>query len=79
MSISVGSLQFSAPVVLAPMSGVTDLPFRRLVKRLGADLVVSEMIASQSMIRRSKESLKLAGSCPEEFPMRCSSPAATRR
>ena len=69
MSISVGPLQFSAPVVLAPMSGVTDLPFRRLVKRLGADLVVSEMIASQSMIRRSKESLKLAGSCPEEFPM----------
>jgi tRNA-dihydrouridine synthase B len=51
------------------MSGVTDLPFRRLVKRLGADLVVSEMIASQSMIRQSKESLRLAGSCPEEFPM----------
>lgn len=69
MSIAVGPLQFPAPVVLAPMSGVTDLPFRRLVKRLGADLVVSEMIASQSMIRQSKESLKLAGSCPEEFPM----------
>ena len=69
MSIAVGPLQFSVPVVLAPMSGVTDLPFRRLVKRLGADLVVSEMIASQSMIRQSKESLKLAGSCPEEFPM----------
>ena len=69
MSIAVGPLQFSSPVVLAPMSGVTDLPFRRLVKRLGADLVVSEMIASQSMIRQSKESLRLAGSCPEEFPM----------
>ncbi len=69
MSIAVGPLQFSMPVVLAPMSGVTDLPFRRLVKRLGADLVVSEMIASQAMIRQSKESLKLAGSCPEEFPM----------
>jgi tRNA-dihydrouridine synthase B len=51
------------------MSGVTDLPFRRLVKRLGVDLVVSEMIASQSMIRQTKVSLKLAGSCPEEFPM----------
>jgi len=69
VSISVGPLQFSAPVVLAPMSGVTDLPFRRLVKRLGADLVVSEMIASQAMIRRSKESLRLADSAPEEFPM----------
>jgi tRNA-dihydrouridine synthase B len=51
------------------MSGVTDLPFRRLVKRLGADLVVSEMIASQAMIRQTKQSLKLAGSCLEEFPM----------
>jgi tRNA-dihydrouridine synthase B len=51
------------------MSGVTDLPFRRLVKRLGADLVVSEMIASQAMIRQSKESLRLGESCPEEFPM----------
>ncbi len=69
MSISVGPLQFSSPVVLAPMSGVTDLPFRRLVKRLGTDLVVSEMIASQAMIRRSKESLRLGESCPEEFPM----------
>ncbi|MDX1576196.1 MAG: tRNA dihydrouridine synthase DusB [Kiloniellales bacterium] len=69
MSIAVGSLQFSSPVVLAPMSGVTDLPFRRLVKGLGADLVVSEMIASQAMIRRSKESLRLGESCPEEFPM----------
>ena len=69
MSISVGPLQFTAPVVLAPMSGVTDLPFRRLVKRLGADLVVSEMIASQSMIRQTEVSLRLGESCPEEFPM----------
>ncbi len=66
--ISFAGLSF-APVVLAPMSGVTDLPFRRLVKRLGAGLVVSEMIASQSMVRQTKESLKLSRSTPEEFPM----------
>ncbi len=69
MGIDIGPLHLADPVVMAPMSGVTDLPFRRLVKRLGVDLVVSEMIASQAMIRHSKESLKLAGSCPEEFPM----------
>jgi tRNA-dihydrouridine synthase B len=51
MGISVGSLMLEEPVILAPMSGVTDLPFRRLVKQLGAGLVVSEMIASEAMIR----------------------------
>jgi tRNA-dihydrouridine synthase B len=69
MSISVGSLVLDDPVILAPMSGVTDLPFRRLVKRLGADLVVSEMIASEAMVRETRQSLTMARSCPEEQPM----------
>jgi tRNA-dihydrouridine synthase B len=51
------------------MSGVTDLPFRRLVKSWGAGLVVSEMIASQAMIRQSRQSLKMAETVPEESPM----------
>ena len=46
MVIRVGPIELKDPVILAPMSGVTDLPFRRLVKREGAGLVVSEMIAS---------------------------------
>jgi tRNA-dihydrouridine synthase B len=69
MGISVGSLTLEAPVILAPMSGVTDLPFRRLVKRLGAGLVVSEMIASEAMIRETRQSLTMARNCPEEQPM----------
>src|SRR5579864_6981987 len=69
MSISIGSVQLDVPVILAPMSGVTDLPFRRLVKRHGAALVVSERIASQAMIRESRQSLKMAENCPEEQPM----------
>jgi tRNA-dihydrouridine synthase B len=69
MSISVASLVLHDPVILAPMSGVTDLPFRRLVKRLGAGLVVSEMIASEAMIRETRQSLTMARSCPEEQPM----------
>jgi tRNA-dihydrouridine synthase B len=56
-------------VILAPMSGVTDLPFRRLVKRLGTGLVVSEMIASEAMIRETRQSLTMARSCTEEQPM----------
>ena len=48
------------PVILAPMSGVTDLPFRRLCRRLGAGLVVSEMIASWAMIRENRQTLRMA-------------------
>src|SRR6202011_419199 len=69
MGISVGSLMIEEPVILAPMSGVTDLPFRRLVKQLGAGLVVSEMIASEAMIRETRQSLTMARNCPEEQPM----------
>jgi tRNA-dihydrouridine synthase B len=69
MSISIGSLTLQDPVILAPMSGVTDLPFRRLVKRLGAGLVVSEMIASEAMIRETRQSMTMAKSCEDEQPM----------
>lgn len=51
------------------MSGVTDLPFRRLVKRAGAGLVVSEMIASEAMVRASRQTLKMAEVSNEEFPV----------
>src|SRR5215469_57241 len=69
MSILIDSVRLENPVILAPMSGVTDLPFRRLVKREGAGLVVSEMIASQAMIRQTRQSMTMAANCPEEQPM----------
>ncbi|MBV9552709.1 MAG: tRNA dihydrouridine synthase DusB [Alphaproteobacteria bacterium] len=69
MSIAIGPLTLDDPVILAPMSGVTDLPFRRLVKRSGAGLVVSEMIASQAAIRETRQSLTMARTCADEQPM----------
>ena len=69
MSISIGPVTLEDPVILAPMSGVTDLPFRRVVKQRGAALVVSEMIASQAAIRETRQSLTMAKTCPEEQPM----------
>lgn len=57
MSVIIGDIKLSSPVILAPMSGVTDLPYRKLVKRFGAGLVVSEMVASRAMIAQSKQSL----------------------
>jgi len=58
MSITIGDIKLSMPVILAPLSGVTDLPFRKLVKKFGAGLVVSEMIASRAMIVSSRQSLQ---------------------
>jgi tRNA-dihydrouridine synthase B len=67
--ISVGPLTIDAPVILAPMTGVTDLPFRKLVKKHGAGLTVSEMIASQAMIRETRQSLQKATWDPSEEPV----------
>ena len=67
--ISVGSVHIDAPVILAPMTGVTDLPFRRTVKRYGAGLTVSEMIASQAMIRETRQSLQKSLWDPAEEPV----------
>jgi tRNA-dihydrouridine synthase B len=53
-------VRINTPVILAPMSGVTDLPFRRLAKQLGAGMVVSEMIASWAMIRENQKTLAMA-------------------
>ena len=50
MAIAVGSLSLDPPVLLAPMAGITDRPFRDVVRRFGAGLVVSEMVASQEMV-----------------------------
>jgi len=66
--ITIGPIVLDAPVILAPMSGVTDLPFRRLVKRLGAGLVVSEMIASQAMVRENRRTLLRAETETEGHP-----------
>jgi tRNA-dihydrouridine synthase B len=67
--IHVGPLRIDAPVILAPMTGVTDLPFRRVVKRYGCGLTVSEMIASQAMIRETRQSLQKSLWDPIEEPV----------
>ncbi|MGE0667406.1 MAG: tRNA dihydrouridine synthase DusB [Sphingomonadales bacterium] len=69
MTIKIGQLSIDDPVVLAPMSGVTDMPFRRLVKRYGAGLVVSEMIASEAMIRETRRTQQMIAKSAEEQPL----------
>ena len=73
------AVTLETPVILAPMSGVTDLPFRRLAKRLGAGLVVSEMIASWAMVRENQATLRMAsvdGEGPHSIQLAGCEPAA---
>ena len=67
--IQIGPVRLESPVILAPMTGVTDMPFRRVVKRYGAGLTVSEMIASQAMIRETRQSLQKSLWDPSEEPV----------
>ncbi|MBU6338725.1 MAG: tRNA dihydrouridine synthase DusB [Rickettsiales bacterium] len=67
--IKIDNITLQDNVLLAPMSGVTDLPFRRLVKSFGASLVISEMIASRAMILQTRESLKKCQKDDAHYPM----------
>jgi tRNA-dihydrouridine synthase B len=67
--IQIGPVHIATPVILAPMTGVSDLPFRKLVKRFGAGLTVSEMIASEAMVRETRQSLQKALWDPSEEPV----------
>src|ERR1700755_2797394 len=67
--VEIGPIRIDDPVILAPMSGVSDMPFRQVVKRGGAGLVMSEMIASAAMVRENRKTLLMAKNSPEEFPM----------
>ena len=55
MALCLGPQTIHPPVLLAPLAGITDLPFRRLVARFGAGLVVSEMVASQEVVQAQPE------------------------
>ena len=67
--IKIGPDEVGSPVILAPMTAVTDLPFRRAVKRYGAGLTVSEMIASEAMVRETRQSLQKSLWDPCEEPV----------
>ena len=70
MRFLIGDIVIDDPVFLAPMSGISDLPFRRLVKRYGAGLVFSEMIASRAVLQEQIESRRVSeDDYAEEFPM----------
>lgn len=81
MSFSIGSFQFTNSLVLAPMAGVTDRPFRQLCRTLGAGMTISEMVSSKAELRQTRKSrlrldhqgepepviVQIAGAAPQEM------------
>ncbi len=67
--MKIGSLELSGNIFLAPMAGVTDLPFRLLCKEQGSSLVYTEMISAKGMHYNDEETLKLSETHPDERPV----------
>lgn len=68
MPLTIGPLRVDPPVVLAPMAGVTNAPFRRLCREFGAGLYVSEMIGARGLVERNEKTFALARFDRDEVP-----------
>jgi nifR3 family TIM-barrel protein len=66
--IALGSRSIWPPVVLAPMAGVTNYPFRKLCQKYGAGLYVSEMITARPLVEGNEKTLRIADFGPDESP-----------
>ena len=77
--IPIGKMQVWPPVVLAPMAGVTNYPFRTVCREFGAGLYVSEMINARPLLDGGGKSLKLADFGPGESPLSRPDVHAARR
>ncbi|MEC7237015.1 MAG: tRNA-dihydrouridine synthase, partial [Pseudomonadota bacterium] len=58
MGLTIGGITVPHSAILAPMSGVTDMPFRRAVRRAGGGLVVTEMVASAAILREVRTEMR---------------------
>jgi nifR3 family TIM-barrel protein len=67
--LKIGSLTLSNPLLLAPLSGISNLPFRLLAKEQGCGLVCTEMLSAEGLLRNPRASARLLRSSPEERPL----------
>jgi nifR3 family TIM-barrel protein len=67
--MNIGSVKLDNPMILAPLAGISNLPFRLLAKKEGCALVSSEMISSNGLVHKSDKTLKMLGSVPDEKPL----------
>lgn len=67
--LTIGNLTLKNRLIMAPMAGITNPPFRRIAKRLGAGLVVTEMVSAVGLSRNHEKTLRYLNSDPEEKPL----------
>lgn len=66
--MQIGNIRLSAPVALAPMAGITDMPFRIICKELGCGLVVSEMVSAKGLLYKNVKTFDMLRIAQEERP-----------
>ena len=69
LKLKIGSLQLANPLILAPMAGITSLPYRRIMKSFGAALVHTEMVSANGLIREGRKTRELLLSSADEGPL----------
>ena len=67
--MNIGPILLNCPTVMAPLAGITDLPFRLMAKRAGCGMVCSEMISANGLIYGSAKTRKMLDTTPEEYPL----------
>ncbi len=67
--MNIGNLHLDNTIFLAPMAGITDLPYRLIMKRFGASLVFTEMVSANGLFYNGAATRELLQSCPEEKPL----------
>ncbi|MGB2939814.1 MAG: tRNA-dihydrouridine synthase, partial [Candidatus Dormiibacterota bacterium] len=67
--IRIGDVEIRNPVVVAPMSGITDRPFRRIAAEMGAGLLCTEMASAIALVRQGPQSCELTRVWPDEHPI----------
>lgn len=68
-ALSIGHVQIDHPVVLAPMAGVCNPPFRKLAKRLGAGMVCAEMVSDKALVHHNERTKHMLQIVPDEHPV----------
>ena len=57
--MNIGNIELSAPLALAPMAGITDLPFRLICRRLGCGMTVSEMVSAKGLLYKNVKTTEM--------------------
>ena len=69
MKLKIGNVELENPIALAPMAGVTDLPFRILCKEQGCGLMYTEMVSAKALLYKNKNTKPILETRPEENPI----------